>query len=110
MFTKLYLSTTNPNQSFSKMLSQNIHGILISTVFHTVAYLLFVNAVSYAFLGRLLPIKINKRLAVVLLLIMFFGYMARFYHVKEVYNAYRQNAVNTRNHLDKLYITWLFIA
>ena len=110
MFTKLYLATTNPTQSFSQMLSQNMRGILLSTVFHTAAYLLFVNAVHYAFLGRLLPVSVSKRLAAVLSLIMFFGYMARFYHVKDVYNAYHQHAINTRNHLDKLYITWLFIA
>jgi hypothetical protein len=41
---------------------------------------------------------------------MFFGFFARFFHVKEVYRAYHKNMEKTRTHLDKLYIGWIFIS
>lgn len=110
MFTELYLSTTNPNISLSKMISQNSILLLISIIFHTIMYMSFVNIVSYIFFDRLLSMKINNRLFVVLFVIMTFGYIARFYHVKDVYQAYNKDIIKTRNHLDKLYIGWIFIA
>ena len=110
MFTKLYLSTTNPNLSLSEMISQNIYPLLISVIFHTIVYFLFTNTLYYTFFGRLLSMKINSRLFIILFMIMFFGYIARFYHVKDVYNAYNKDMEKTRNHLDKLYIGWIFIA
>jgi hypothetical protein len=110
MFTELYLSTTNPNISLSKMISQNSILLLISIIFHTIMYMSFVNIVSYIFFDRLLSMKINNRLFVVLFVIMTFGYIARFYHVKDVYQAYNKDMIKTRNHLDKLYIGWIFIA
>ena len=110
MFTELYLSTTNPNISLSEMISRNTVPLLISILFHTILYMLFVNMVSYIFFGKLLSMKINNRLFVILILIMTFGYIGRFYHVKDVYQAYNKDMTNTRAHLDKLYITWIFIA
>jgi len=41
---------------------------------------------------------------------MFFGFFARFLHVKEIYRAYDSNLEKTRNHLDRLYIGWIFIS
>lgn len=111
MFTELYLSTTNPNiNTVSEMISQNSSPLLVSILFHTIIYMLFINMVSYIIFGRLLSMKINNRLFIISIIIMSFGYIARFYHVKDVYQAYNKDANKTRNHLDKLYITWLFIA
>jgi len=110
MFTKLYLSTTNPKISLSEMISQNAVPLLVSIVIHTILYMLFINLVSYIFFDKLLSMKINNRLFVILILIMTFGYIARFYHVKDIYEAYNKDMVKTRTHLDNLYITWIFIA
>ena len=110
MFTKLYLSTTDPNITIYKMISENSVPLLVSILFHTIVYMLFVNLVSYIFFGKLLSMKINNRLFIVLIIIMTFGYIARFYHVKDVYKAYNKDMVKTRNHLDKLYIGLIFIA
>jgi hypothetical protein len=41
---------------------------------------------------------------------MVFGFIGRFYHVKDVYHAYNENMEKTREYLDKLYITWIFIS
>jgi hypothetical protein len=41
---------------------------------------------------------------------MFFGFFARFLHVKEVYRAYGNDMEKTREHVDKLYIGWIFIS
>jgi hypothetical protein len=110
MFTDLYLSTTNPKLSLSEIISQNSIPLVVSILFHTIVYMLFVNLVSYIFFGKLLSMKINNRLFVVLFVIMTFGYIARFYHVKDVYQAYNKDMIKTRNHLDKLFISWIFIA
>ena len=110
MFTELYLSTTNPNQTLSNMIYQNSRSLFVSILFHTIVYMMFANLVYYIFFGKRLSIKINKRLFVILMMIMVFGYIARFYHVKEIYQAYDKDMVKTRNHLDKLYIGWIFVA
>ena len=110
MSTKLYLSTTNPSISLSEMISQNTVPLLVSILFHTILYTLFINLVSYIFFGKLLSMKINNRLFIVLIIIMTFGYVARFYHVKDIYQAYNKDMMKTRKHLDKLYIGWIFIA
>jgi hypothetical protein len=111
MFTKLYLQTTNPNLHLSQLFTFNmIKNISISVVFHTIVYTSFCNLVSYIFFGKLLSKTINTRLIITLLIIMYLGFFARFYHVKDIYKTYDYNLEKTRNHLDKLYISWLFIS
>jgi hypothetical protein len=79
-------------------------------LFHTIIYALFFNMAHYIFFRKFLSKETNKILLAFLIPIMFFGFFARFYHVKEIYNAYNGDMVKTRNHLDKLYISWLFIS
>ena len=110
MFTKLYLDTTNPEFSLHDIIYQNSYPLMMSILFHTVVYVLFVNMCYYVFFGRFLSMKINNRLAIILLVLMTLGYIGRYYHVKDIYNAYNKDMKNTRNHLDKLYISWIFIA
>ena len=111
MFTKLYLDSTNPNLRFSQLFSTPIFfPIILSVLFHTILYTLFCNTVSYIFLGKCLNKIVNLRLLIFLLFVMFFGFVARFFHVKEIYSAYNQNNGKTREHLDKLYIGWIFLS
>lgn len=111
MFTKLYLDTTNPTTHFYKLFQLNIFfPMVVSILFHTLIYTSFCNMVSYIFLNNVLSYQVNKKLVFFLLLIMFFGFIARFYHVKEIYATYNGNMMKTRNHLDKLYISWIFIS
>uniref|UniRef100_A0A6C0I012 Uncharacterized protein n=1 Tax=viral metagenome TaxID=1070528 RepID=A0A6C0I012_9ZZZZ len=110
MFTKLYLDSTNPKTTISQLFRDNSLQLLISVIFHTIIYALFLNMVYYIFYGSFLSIQINIRLVIALLIIMSLGYIARFYHVKDIYNAYHNDIERTRNHLDKLYISWVFIA
>ena len=107
MFSEVYLITTNPKAKLSDF---PLSKILLSVIFHCVVYTCFCNLVSYIFLGRILTTQVNVRLITALVVIMTFGFLARYYHVKDVYNAYNGDAVKTRNHLDKLYISWLFIS
>jgi len=109
MFTQLYLSTTNPELSLSDLIVQHSGHIFISVVFHTIIYIVFVNAVFFIFTGSLLSDKINQRLWIFLITVMLFGYLARFYHVKEIYHTYQDKKL-TRKHVDLLYIGWIFIA
>jgi len=111
MFTDLYLQTTNPKLTFDVFFSiKTFSNICISTIFHTIIYVSFCNLFSYIFFGTLLSKTINLRLCFILIIIMFFGFFARFLHVKEVYRAYDSNLEKTRNHLDRLYIGWIFIS
>ena len=110
MFTKLYLDSTNPKLTLSQLFSENMFSIIVSVVFHTIVYALFFNMVSYIFMGSFLSRRTNMHMILALVLIMFFGYIGRFYHVKDIYNAYNGDMEKVRNHLDKLYITWVFIA
>jgi hypothetical protein len=111
MFTDLYLQTTNPRLPLSALFSAKIFtGIILSVLFHTIVYAGFANIVSYIFYGKMLSNKQNIRLTIFLVLVMFFGFFARFYHVKEIYKAYNYDMQKTRNHLDRLYIGWIFIS
>jgi hypothetical protein len=111
MFTELYLQTTNPILPFSSLFGSFIlTGIIISVVFHTIIYMSFFNLFSYIFYSRILSASINIRMVTSLALIMFFGFFARFLHVKEIYKAYDNDLEKTRNHLDTLYIGWIFIS
>ena len=110
MFTDLYLRTTDPETTLTKMMSENIVSILTSGLFHILIYVIFVNVISFIFSARWLSLQVNLRLIAVLVFLMFFGYIARYYHVKEIYKAYGNNKEKTRAHLDRLYIGWIFIA
>lgn len=108
MFTQLYLLSTNPELSLSGLIAQS-GPIFVSAVFHTVVYVAFTNVVWFIFTGSVLSNQVNQRLMIFLMTVMLFGYLARFYHVKEIYHAY-QDAELTRRHVDQLYIGWIFIA
>ena len=111
MFTNLYLDTTNPKLKFGELFKKPIFvPMILSIIFHSVIYTLFCNMVSYIFLNKVLSKSINIRLVLFLIPIMFFGFIGRFYHVKEVYKAYNGDLIKTRNHLDKLYISWIFVS
>ncbi len=108
MFTELYLSTTNPELSLSGLIAKS-GPIFVSAVFHTVVYVVFVNVVWFIFTGSVLSNQVNQRLLIFLMTVMLVGYLARFYHVKEIYHTYQDKAL-TRRHVDQLYIGWIFIA
>lgn len=111
MFTNLYLQTTDPKLKLSQLYSPHILPyIFISALFHTIIYCLFFNLASYVFFGKLLTYSVNARLCVTLFLIMSFGFLGRFFHVKDIYRAYHYDMEKTRAHLDKLYIGWIFIS
>jgi hypothetical protein len=85
-------------------------AILASVIFHTLVYAFFLNLASFIFFNKPLSYAVNTRLVIALLFIMFFGYIARYYHVKNIYKAYAYDKEKTRIHCDKLYIGWIFIA
>lgn len=107
MFTDVYLRTTNPELPIYNLI--NIE-VIFSVIFHTIVYAGFFNLASYIFLGKILSSLVNARLLISLSIIMFFGFFARFLHVKEIYKSYNYNLEKTRNHMDKLYISWVFIS
>ena len=111
MFTDLYLQTTNPQLPFHQLFSVSIFANIVGSVlFHTIVYAAFFNLVSYIFLGKMLTHVVNSRLILSLIVIIFFGFFARFAHVKEVYKSYNSNLEKTREHLNRLYIGWIFIS
>ena len=110
MFTKLYLDTTNPTLPVSELFGPKILGPMVfSILFHTIIYALFFNLASWIFFDKILSNKINRKLIVSLIVIMFFGFIGRLIHVKEIYSAYG-NMEKTREYIDKHYISWVFIS
>lgn len=110
MFTELYLRSTDPKTCLEKMIRENLGLLLLSIIFHTIIYWSFLNLVSFIFLGKTLSTMMNIRLIITLLMIMSFGYIGRFYHVKDIYSAYGENMERTRAHIDKFFISWVFIG
>jgi hypothetical protein len=111
MFTKLFLQTTNPNLSWSQFFSINIlFMILISVIFHTILYTGFINIVNYIFTNKILNKKINCRLIFFLMLIMIFGYIGRFFHVKQIYNDMNRNDLQTKEYINTHYNSWIFLG
>jgi len=107
-FTELYLKTTNPeNQTVSNDI---LKMIICSVIFHTAIYTLFLNLVKYIFSGTILSKETNTRLVIALLVIMILGFTGRYFHVRDIYKAYNYDKDKTRAHLDKLYVSWLFMS
>lgn len=111
MFTKLYLETTDPKLSFSRMFEPRIlMPMIFSVILHTIVYALFFNMISWIFFGKILSNNVNTRLLLSLVLIMFSGFLGRFLHVKEIYEDYGRDMKKTRKYIDKHYISWVFIS
>lgn len=111
MFTKLYLDTTDPQLSLYDMFTPRIFlPMVLSVVFHTLIYISGINLVYWIFLGKVLSNRINARLLFLLFVIMFFGFFARYFHVKDIYRSYNKDDEKTRRHMDRLYISWIFIS
>lgn len=110
MFTELYFKTTDPQMGFSVFVKENLRGISLSILFHTFIYVLFFNLVSYIFFNKPLATKINVKLVISLFVIMILGYIARFYQVKDIYQRYANDLEKTRKHVDKAYVTWVFLG
>ena len=107
MLTDLYLETTNPRLTLSEFFSiRLLSKMSASVIFHTILYLVSLNIVSYVLFGNTLASDVNTRISVFLVLVMAFGFLARFYHVKEIYR-YEEKG---KEHVDKAYITWFFLS
>lgn len=107
MFTDLYLETTDPNLSLSDFFSSRLLSKMgASVVFHTILYMFSFNLGSYVLVGAALSSDVNMRLCTCLVLVMTFGFLGRFYHVKDIY---RYDG-NGKTHVDDTYITWFFLS
>lgn len=111
MFANLFSLTTNPLLSWKEFFTLHIWTMIItSVVFHTIIYVLFCNIISYVFYGKILSNAINIRLIVVLSLIMLFGYIGRFIHVKDVFNDFNKDDEKTNYFVQQHYNSWIFIG
>jgi membrane protein YdbS with pleckstrin-like domain len=108
MATKLYLETTNPNSRLSR--PKIILGITVSVIVHTIGYALFFNLVSYIFTGRILSSKVNKRLVIALIVIMYLGFIGRYYRAKDAYRAFNRDPIKTQEYMNSGYVSWTFMS
>jgi hypothetical protein len=110
MFVKLYHITTDPDTTWKVFFSCPVVSLMIVSIFfHIVIYVMFFNLVSFIFLKRPLSEPVNTRLVVALVVIMTLGYVARFYHVKNIGAAFRDKQ-QARAYIDQRYNTWLFLG
>ena len=108
MFTDLFLKTTNPSLSYINLFKL-FPEIVASIVIHTTLYIISFNGIYYIFLGKFFTLIINTRIIGALIIIMFFGFIARLWHAKEIYKVYN-NLERTKNHINHAYITWYFLS
>lgn len=107
MFTDLYLETTDPSLTLSEFFSVRLLSKMgASVLFHTILYMLSFNIGSYVLFGNALSSDVNIRMCIFLVLVMTVGFLARFYHVKEIYHVEEKG----KEHVDKTYITWFFLS
>ena len=110
MFTDLYLETTNPNLTLKQFFSPTLLTKMGSSViFHTLIYSASINVFYFIFTGNFLSSLVNTRILLFLLIVMSFGFLARFYHVKEIYSSYK-NPEKAKDYVDKSFITWYFLS
>ena len=111
MFVETYLQTTDPNKRLADFFQGSLFAlILFSVIVHTAIYIGFFNLTSFIFLGKLLSYSVNIRLVSAAAVIMLFGYIGRFYYVKDIYSAYKGDVALTRKHCDSFFISWVFLA
>ena len=111
MLTKLYLETTDPHLTWNNFFTKKIiFSIIISIIVHTIIYTLFCNMISFIFFGKILNKIINIRLVISLMVFMFFGYIGRFLHVKQVYKDFDYNYEKSKQYLNIHYNSWIFIG
>jgi|688.fasta_scaffold1854998_1 hypothetical protein len=109
MFTQLYLDTTNPEVSYTTFFQWDIlHRIFISTLVHVFMYILAIQLFAYAVSYSISPSMV-RRCVVVLMVVMLGGFMARFWHAKEIYATYN-DLYQTRQHMNQQYISWIFMS
>jgi len=111
MFADLYLQTTDPKVTLSQLFQGSILvSIILSIILHTIIYASFFNLASYIFFAKLLTKMVNACLIGSLLLIMIFGFYGRFLYVKNIYSAYDYDVAKAREHVDKFFISWVFLS
>jgi hypothetical protein len=111
MLTNLYLQTTDPRLTVGQLMQGNILvGMILSILLHTIIYASFFNLASYIFFGKLLSNIVNARLISSLILIMIMGFYGRFIYVKDIYSAYNYDIQKAREHVDKFFISWVFLT
>ena len=109
MFTELYLDSTDPRLPLSGLFAPKILvPMIVSILVHVIGYTLFIDLISWIFFGKILSTVVHVRLVSSLLLLMFFGFIGRLIHVKDIYAAYHGNMENTREYVNKHYISWVF--
>jgi len=111
MFTELYLKTTDPTTKWTDLFQPKWFPLWIfSILYHLFLYTIFANLVSFVFLGRSLSMNINKRLIFCLLIILLFGYFGRMHYVKDIYKGYHYDKEKAKLHIDKFFISWVFLG
>ena len=92
LFSKVFFETTNPNTSYNRLLS---FDILISIIFHTLAYIIIICVISNVF-----NIKTNKKIyikaSIFLIIVMILGYIGRLSRVKSIYNYLSEVGYNNK--------------
>jgi hypothetical protein len=107
MFTSVYLQTTDPKIHWSAWSWKSVVGAIL---FHTVLYAAVFNLANFVWRDRPFATSINVRLIPILLVIMTVGFFGRYYHVQEIYRAYKNDAEKTRQHCNHVFLTWFFMA
>lgn len=108
MLTEVYLKTTDPKTTLLEIYTS--YKTWFSIIFHTLIYSISLNIIKYSLTRKIFSLNTNIRISILLFIIMTIGYSARYLRVQDIYKANNKNEEKTRNHCDKAFITWFFLA
>ena len=108
---KVYLDTTNPEASYSSLFSTDV---LLSILFHSVAYVLIINGILLLFDKKVIAFEV---LFLILVIIMILGYIGRLYRAKTILNEFVEMGYTKEESIEKTsdfmrtgYFTYYFLG
>jgi len=73
-------------------------------------YLLFFNVIFYILFSKCANKNMNLRLVFILIIIMYLGYIGRFFHSKDIYSTMNNDDKLTRDFINQHYNSWIFLG
>jgi fumarate reductase subunit D len=107
LLVTLYQETTDPKLKWSVFFGGGIQSkIILSIVIHVFLYVMGLNLFVVSLYGRMLTKRQNARFCIILVIVMWVGYIGRLAHVKSIARVYQNPTAFINQH----YNSWIFLG
>ena len=106
MFAGLYQDSTNPTTSYVSLIQD--YRMYLSILAHTAVYVVSFILLYYSITGYL-PSKVVAKLVIILIILMWFGYMGRLHRAKGLWKIHHDHDKVSRR-MDNAYFCWYFLG